>query len=106
MPTSSTEKKSPVPPAHMPTPAGSPLSMRDLATILVKHYALHEGRYNLLLEFQIGAGDVGPDQASQTPGIMVGISKVGLVPAPPVDGPTTVNAAIVNPLKKRGTRKR
>lgn len=77
----------------------SPLSMRDLATVLVKHYGLHEGVYDLMLEFQIGTGPVGPDATSLSPGVMIGFSKIGLMPSINT-GPTTVDAAIVNPEKK------
>lgn len=82
-----------------PAPIGTPLSMRDLAAVLVKHYGLHEGRYDLLIEFQIGMGAVGPDPTALTPGAMIGVSRVGLMPSQ-TDGPTTVDAAIVNPAKK------
>ena len=78
----------------MPTDTAS-LSLRELAAVLVKHYGLHEGQYDLVIEFQIGTGVVGPTQAP-TLGAIVGVSRVGLIPAT-ADGPTTVNAAMVNP---------
>lgn len=80
-------------------PVKAPLSLRDLAAVLVQHYDLHEGRYDLMVELQIGVGPVGPDPANLTPGAMVGISKVGLLPSA-ADGTTTVDAAIINPAKK------
>lgn len=80
-------------------PIHPPISLRDLASVLVQHYGLHEGRYDLLVEFQIGVGAVGPDPSSLTPGAMIGVSRVGLMPSKD-DGPTTVDAAIVNPAKK------
>ncbi|MHB1173543.1 MAG: hypothetical protein ACYCZJ_00255 [Sulfuriferula sp.] len=79
-----------------PVPVEPPLSMRDLTTVLIKHYGIHEGRYDLLVEFQIGMGAVGPDPASLNPGAMIGVSKVGLMPAKG-NGPTSVDAALVNP---------
>jgi hypothetical protein len=82
-----------------PIPVEVPLSMRDLAGVLVKHYGIHEGLFDLLVEFQIGAGAVGPDPTALTPGAMIGVSRVGLMPSK-VEGPTTVDAAIVNPAKK------
>ena len=36
-----------------PTPVEAPLSMRDLAGVLVRHYDLHQGHFDLLVEFQI-----------------------------------------------------
>ncbi len=73
--------------------------MRELAGVLIKHYDLHDGRYDLLVEFRIGTGAVGPDPAALTPGAMIGVSRVGLMPAI-ADGPATVDAGIINPNKK------
>jgi len=73
--------------------------MRDLASVLVKHYGLTEGIYDLVVEFQIGTGAVGPDQGNLVPGAMIGVSKVGLVPTTK-QGPNTVDAALINPTKK------
>lgn len=81
------------------TPIESPLSMRELTEVLIKHYGIHEGRHDLMIAYQIGMGGVGPDNANISPGVMIGISKVGLMPSPN-DGPNTVDAAIVNPAKK------
>ena len=79
-----------------PGPVESPLSMRDLTILLIKHYGLHEGCYDVLVEFQIGVGAVGPDPASLTPGAMIGVSKVGLMLAKK-NGPSSVDAGLVNP---------
>lgn len=76
-----------------------PLSMRELATVLVKHYGLKQGDYDLLVEYQIGTGAVGPDKDNMMPGAMIGVARIGLIPATTI-GPTTVNAALVNPAKK------
>lgn len=77
-------------------PVAPSLSMRDLTTLLIKHYELHEGCYDVLIEFQIGVGAVGPDPASLTPGAMIGVSKVGLVLARE-KGQSSVDAGLVNP---------
>jgi len=86
-----------------PETVGVPLSISDLTSVLIKHYGLSEGHYDLLVEFQIAMGAVGPDPASLSPGAMIGISKLGLVKSPVV-GTMSVDAAIVNPLKT--TRKK
>lgn len=83
----------------LPVAIDQPLSTRELATVLIKHYGLHEGCFDLLVEFQIGVGAVGPDPATPAPGVMIGVSKIGLMPSKN-KGPTTVDAAIVNPSKK------
>lgn len=79
-----------------PIPVKSPVSMNELTTILIKHYGLHKGRYDLLVEYQIGVGPVGPNPASLVPGVMFGFGRVGLLEAKG-DGPTSVDAAVVNP---------
>jgi len=82
-----------------PAPISSPLSMRELAAVLVKHYGLTEGKYDLMVEFQIGTGAVGPDKDSVVPGAMIGVSRVGLIPATKM-GPNTIDAASITPTKK------
>lgn len=92
----STDTKTPEQLSALSNPS---LSMRDLASVLVKHYGLTEGIYDLVVEFQIGIGAVGPDKDSLLPGAMIGVSKVGLVPTTK-QGPNTVDAALINPTKK------
>ena len=86
-------------PEQQPSPINPPLSMRDLASVLVKHYELTDGTYDLMVEFQIGTGAVGPDKDNLVPGAMIGVSRVGLMPTTKL-GPNTVNASLVNPKKK------
>lgn len=82
------------------------LSMRDLTAVLVKHYGLTEGQFELFLEFQIGTGPMGPDPANLMPGAMIGISKIGLRPAL-AQTMMTVDAAVANtaPAKAKPAKK-
>ncbi len=80
-------------------PAKPTLSLRELAEVLVKHYDLSEGQYDLLLEYQIGIGAVGPDKENLVPGAMIGVTRLGLLRAANA-GPNTVDAAKINPPKK------
>jgi hypothetical protein len=82
------------------TPISDPLSLRELAEVLIKHYEIHEGNYDLALEFQIGVGQVGPNPELQLPGAMVSVSRIGLIQATNIR-PTTVDASIVNPPKRK-----
>lgn len=76
----------------------APLDMHEIATVLVKHYGLHSGQYNLLIEFQFGISNIGPDPKVSIPGVMVGIKKLGLIPhTEEQSGPFTIDAAVVNP---------
>jgi hypothetical protein len=79
---------------------------RDLIAILLKHHGIHDGLFDLAVEFQIGVGAVGPDAASSAPGVAIGVRRIGLMPAKQC-GPNTVNAAEANPapVKKSPAKK-
>ena len=83
-----------------PVPVGVPLSLEQLTVLLIRHYGLTEGTFNLMLQYQIGTGAVGPDKSHLVPGVMVGVSQVGLIPNSKA-GPNTVDASVVNPAKRR-----
>ena len=91
-------------PVQAPVPVESPLSIADLTSTLIKHYALHEGFYDLLVEFHIGVGSVGPNPASPSPGAMIAISKIGLVRTT-TPGPNSTDARLVNPAKRPARKK-
>jgi hypothetical protein len=57
---------------------------------------LHQGKYSIAVEYQVGAGPVGPNRDSLTPGIMVSVSKLSLVKTDQ-EGPLVVNAAEISP---------
>ena len=92
----------------MKTPTTNPThqyALNDLAEILVRHEGIHEGLYDLTVEFQFAVGAVGPAPESLLPGAMVGISRIGIVQSPQA-GPNTVDAAKVNPsptIRKKAT---
>lgn len=81
-----------------PNAAMEPLSVKQLAEILVKHYGIHKGIYDIAVEFQMGTGAVGPTKDSVVPGIMLGVSRIVLIDGS-LDSPTSVDAALVNPNK-------
>lgn len=80
------------------------LELHDLAALLVKHHDLHEGLYDLSFEFQIAVGAIGPSPELVLPGAMIGIKGIGLTKAEK-EGPMTVDAAKVNPVKKPSRKK-
>ena len=49
-----------------PTAVEKPLSLREVTELLIKHYDLHEGNYDLLMEFQLGVGLVAQNPVSYT----------------------------------------
>jgi hypothetical protein len=76
------------------------LTIKDLAAELVKLCGLHEGLYDLAIEFNLGIGTFGPTPERAFPGALLGVSKIGLQKSPQV-GPHTVDAAVINPPKKK-----
>jgi hypothetical protein len=77
-----------------------PLSLRDIAVLLVKHYGLREGLWDLNLELQVGIGSFGPTREKALPGAMFGVGRIGLTRTPKENaGPNTVNAAELNPAQ-------
>lgn len=83
-----------------PIPVSAPLTTNELTVLLIKHYGLHEGFYELLVEFMIGSGNMGPTPDTVAPATIVSFSKVGLIKATE-SGPMSVDASKVNPARKR-----
>jgi len=81
-------------------------SLAEMTEILIKNQGLHEGIYNLSIEFQIAIGAVGPSPDKILPGGMLGVSRIGLSKTEVgKENIHTVNAAEVNPAPKKGDRK-
>ncbi len=75
------------------------LNIKELTELLIKTNGIHEGKFELSVEFQIGVGGVGPSPEMVVPGAMVGVNRVGLTQSI-VEGPNTVDASLVNPKSK------
>lgn len=84
------------------------MDLKELATLLVRQFQLHEGRYQLAIGFRLGVGPVpGPEGSQPVPGAMMGVENIGLIPAPDdAKGPNIIEAAQVNPAPKAGSRPR
>jgi len=81
-------------------------TLTELTEILVKHQELHEGLYNLSLEFQLAFGAVGPKPELIYPGAMIGVSRIGLSKTEEEKANIhTVDASKVNPAPKKRARK-
>lgn len=87
-----------------PAPIKPPLTMKELAVLLAKHYDLKEGLFDILIEFKMAFGAVGPTKDETLPGAIVGVSKIGLVPTQRISS-TTIDAAEAN-KPKRSRRKK
>jgi len=73
------------------------LSLKEVTEVLIKHYGHHQGFFNLTVEFQIGVGNVGPDPSMPAPGVALGVTRIGLGPAPASPNKASVDASVVNP---------
>lgn len=79
----------------------------EMTEILIKKQGLHEGLYNLSVQFQIAFGAVGPSPELISPGAMMGVSGIGLSRTDKEKANIqTVDAAKVNPATKKGARKK
>ena len=88
------------PPSNIDVQASPKFSLpiKDVATLLVKHFDLHAGLFDLAFEVQVAIGQFGMESASMLPGAAMMIRGVGLQPAP-ARTQGTVDAAEVNPGK-------
>jgi hypothetical protein len=81
-------------------------SLVELTELLVKHQKLHDGLYNLSLEFQLAVGAVGPTPELICPGAMIGVSRIGLSKTEKEKvNIHTIDAAKVNPAPKKKASK-
>lgn len=81
--------------AGSPVPVGTPLGIKELTAALVRHYKLHEGLYDLFLEYQFALGNFGPNPDQVVPSAVIGLSKLGITRVSQ-SGPLTVDASVVN----------
>ena len=80
------------------------ISTHDLAVLLVRHNRLHEGLYDLVVNFSISVGTFGLDPSTTPlPGVMTSMGGVGLNRVAKRN-PQTVDAAEVNPAPGEGAR--
>ena len=86
------------------------LNLQSLTEVVIRHFNIHEGVYQLNIGFKIGVGgfamDGGPD-AVPLPGAMVGVEGVSLARIPPgMNAPNAVDASVVNPKPKTHAKAR
>lgn len=89
-------------PPH-PGQVNTPLTLKEVGELLVKHYGLTDGKYDPMVEYQIGGGLVGPNVENRVPGMMVGVLRLGLTKSIE-DGPLTIDASLVNPPRRKRAR--
>jgi hypothetical protein len=70
----------------------------EIAAALVKQAGLHEGKWQVIMTFGLGAANMGPNDAELVPGAAVAVTGIGLQRA--AEGSPqalVVDAAEVNP---------
>lgn len=88
-----------------PTEAATPpIPLKELATILVKHYGYHEGFYEVGVQFNIAIGTVGPDPTQVAPGAVLTVGGIGLSRCTEANV-LAVDASVVNPGPTGATKK-
>ena len=94
----------------MPVPNQNIFRYREIAEALVKQAGLHEGKWQLIMTFGLGAADMGPTEEEVVPGGAVAVTSIGLQRAMETSpAALVVDAAVVNPAlnpeNKRGDPK-
>ncbi|WOH80658.1 hypothetical protein RX327_33705 [Bradyrhizobium sp. BEA-2-5] len=82
----------------MPEPSQFMFTYHELIAAMVKQAGIHEGKWQLIMNFGLGAGNMGPTEAELVPGAMVAVTSIGIQKA--TDGAPAalvVDASIVNP---------
>lgn len=72
------------------------LTYKEVVEALIKHQNLHEGIWQLYVEFGIAAANVPTGENQLSPAAIVPVNKIGLHRVD-AENPLTVNASIVNP---------
>lgn len=77
-----------------------PLSLREVSELLVRHYGLTEGQFDLVISYQVGAGAFGPSPEQAVPGLAVSVQQIALVPAQ-ASNPLTIDASKVGRKRRK-----
>lgn len=80
-------------------------SLQEIATALIKAKGIHDGAWMLSFEFGCTAMYAGPDADQVAPTMMVQILKASLAQAEGSPPALTVDAAVVNPVRRRKASK-
>ena len=70
----------------------------EVTEALIKKAGIHEGKWQIVLTFGLGAANMGPTPQDVVPGAAVAVTAIGLMRAQP-ESPEVliVDAAVVNP---------
>ena len=92
-----------------PSPKIAELNLRQLTELLIREHGLHEGSFELSVQFDLAVGVFGLGPAGPLPGVMAMLRSIALSRAGTAS-PLAVDAAVANPatkpIKKRTGRAR
>ena len=69
---------------------------KELTALIIKDREIHDGLWQLLVNFGMGATNIGPSEAEVAPAAIVTVQSIGIQRVPQT-GPLAVDAAEVNP---------
>jgi hypothetical protein len=82
----------------MPEPGQYLFKYKEVAEALVRQAGLHEGKWQIIMVFGLGAANMGPTEGEVVPGAAVAVTGIGLQKATESSpSALVVDAAIVNP---------
>jgi hypothetical protein len=73
------------------------IGLKDLAEVLIKHFGLHEGIYEVGARFNVAIGNFGTSPNAAGPGAILTLGGIGVSKSTQA-GTTSIDAAIVNPV--------
>lgn len=80
------------------------LTMQELGALILEHQGIREGLFDVKIEFQLATGGVGPNPIQLLPGIIIGISKIGLAPSDKPNASTLDASKLSKSRKKTAAR--
>ena len=79
-------------------------SFEEVATALIKAKGLHEGQWQVVINFGIAGANIGDDPQSLKPAAIVPVLSIGLARSP-IESNLAVDAVRVNPLPETERRR-
>ena len=74
------------------------LNYKEVVEVLIKHQDLHEGIWQLYIEFGLGAANIPTGENQLSPAAIIPINKIGLKRVEAVNS-LALDASKVNPMK-------
>ncbi len=74
------------------------LNYKEVVEAFIKHQNIHEGIWQIHVEFGLGAGNVQTGENQFSPAAIIPVTKIGITKVE-AEGPLTVDATKVNPKK-------